>query len=397
MSETTTNFVEIRRKLSFPFSSFLNRELSLEEFFDKFYVEPSISIITGGGNQIFDWSSDASHKVAIIGSMGAGKSTYLVRQFLEAGAQRGHNSVLLRDFQFFVDNEPILDGYIAAQVTETIFVDSLDETVPEQMERRFESIVKKLLQLQNVIIACRAPFFSELFGQELQAELNSVVQLNPCKAEEQDRLINHFVAALDTSGGTETAAKLALAIAGHCRGAAKIGDPLPATPLVSALCALAGVRQVEPHTLAGVTDLYRNFADAVARRILPTTDDGINLLGKAAWAIEEARRAQTSLRLADVDRLTNGHTISNILAYHIMNGQSIVTGFRHRTFAEFLIAYYVTSEIQSEPSGTTAIRVLSPLFNYETTYFIKNLVGLYGDRKILDALQEFATKNVDKN
>ena len=53
------------------------------------------------------------------------------------------------------------------------------------------------------------------------------------------------------------------------------------------------------------------------------------------------------------------------LAYHIMNGQSIVTGFRHRTFAEFLIAYYVTSEIQGEPSGTTTIRVLSPLFNYD--------------------------------
>ncbi len=397
MSDIIANFIEIQRKLSFPFSSHLNRELSLDEFFDKFYVEPPISVTTRHGNSVLDWHSDASHKVAIIGSMGAGKSTYLIHQFRQAQAHRGHDSVFLRDFQFFVDHETILDSYIATQSTKIIFVDSLDETVPEQMEARFEAIVKKLLQLKNIVIACRAPFFSELFGQELQTELDAIVQLNPYKVEEQERIINHFVDALDTICGTETNAGLAVEIARHCRGAAKIGDPLSATPLVSALCALAGVRQVKPHTLAGVTDLYRNFTDAIAKRIFSTADDGIKLLGKAAWAIEEARRRQTLLRLAEVNHLTNERSISNILAYHNLGGEDIVTGFRHRTFAEFLIAYYAASEIQSDPSGNTISRVLSPLFNYETTYFLKNLIGLYGDCRILNAIRDFAVQNVGEN
>ena len=199
MGEASAHLAEVQRKLSFPFGLYLGREITVDEFFDKFYVEPRVSMTAAVQNQVFDWHSEAPRKIVIIGSMGAGKSTYLVHQFRQVIAQRGPQSAVLRDFQFFVDNEPILDDYLFQQSSKVIFVDSLDETALEQIGARFEAIITKLLKLTSVVIACRAPFFSELFGAALRADLDAVVQLAPYEASEQDRVITHFIHALETS------------------------------------------------------------------------------------------------------------------------------------------------------------------------------------------------------
>jgi nucleoside phosphorylase len=388
--------VRLRQHTTFPLDVF-ERKLSSEAFFERFYVAPALSPVTGTGDPL-DGSPEqnsglAWNRVVITGPMGAGKSTYLLWLYEHILKRRNSPEAYILGLEQVAALGERLNELSPDAL---IFVDSLDETMSSD-NPSLNATIAALLTRGQVVFACRAPFFYEVFDAERLATLDAVLELPPLTPEEQQDVAKRYIDGLYAEEIRPAVLARTLQLLADCRAGATREATLIMTPLFTTLCTFVAQRATD-RKLDGIAQVYGEFLRLLIDRKFGGGPAALKKLQEVAWQLELRRRRNEPFSYTKLterfekdflDRLRDLIVIDSALT----TGESIVRDFRHRSIAEYLVAGYVAGALEVGYGDTKEIgRVLTPLFNYETSYFMRRIILELPEHRrtaVLDALRAY--------
>lgn len=414
MSDINTSHGMIRmvERVTFPFTMLSEGPIALSDYFRHIYLEPEITLMdpeaTSAEQVQGSAISVANHKLVLTGAMGAGKSTYLLwlhaqheKSFKEGGSR-------LKPFIFSLPHyfeEPEIKEFLKNEGDNlVVFIDSLDETVLSFDRTQINDALDFFLELPSVIIACRSPFFYQLFSTSRRIGLDHIIELKPLTAEVQRMVINHYMGSkyLIGNGGSNAAGEEAMGIINRCRKKNVAESTITATPLFSALTSIVAVKGSNLNQLKGVTDVYKLFVRDIIERKFKGPEITSRLLG-VAFRLNTAQLTNSPLFLDELIEEYGdefGVAVQDILqndTSSLYEDRNIIVDFRHRSIGEYLLARYIVTRLDQGALDEEVIsNILGRLFNYEVSFFIRSLFDeIVKTRK--DAINNELWKYINNN
>jgi nucleoside phosphorylase len=388
--EHLANMLEARKKIAFPLNVHLGYDITIVDFFTSFYKAPNLRAATGSGQPLPELVAterlgSTGTRAIITGPMGAGKSTYLLYQYLRCIELRHAGS---SHFQPpFLNFEQLLTHHGDDRLKElsqqpcVVFVDSLDETSAGEDRLQVLNQVQRLAFLPGLVLACRAPFFFDVLS-EIRPHFDIVVELQQLQQDDQSALITQYLQAPQLMGSNASSQVIARAceIARRCRGHVTSENLLMGTPLFSALCALVALDRVSPHRFSGIAEVYGQFLNIVIARKLNGNKTARASMAQLAFELEVAAihgGVITDEQLTHMFGENFSSRISDILICRPSERSEdiVIKGFRHRSFGEFLLANHIASTVSSSKMRRDKlVNILGMFLNYETSFFVRRLL-----------------------
>jgi hypothetical protein len=414
MSDPRTSFgiLQMIQRVTFPFNTIYDGEITLDQYFQDIYIQPGLTLIEPNGTSKLENQYSipqlVNQKVVLTGAMGAGKSTYLLWLYSEMTklfevTGSPHRACIFSLPQYF--ENPDIKKFITGTPGLVLFIDSLDETVLSLDKEKIQEALDLFLSFPSVIIACRSPFFYDLFQIQRRSVLNKIVQLEPLTLDKQRSVISKYLSSpfFKNIGANTDPEETAFEIIKKCRGNKVAETTIIATPLFSALSSIVATNNKRGNKLSGVVDVYRLFiADVTSRKF--SDGKAASKLSELAFNLNTAYLQNNTLSMEDITDVFGGYfseAVRDILQIKkgaVLDNVEIIIDFRHRSIGEYLLAKYIVSKLVNRNFSEEHIgRSFDRLFNYEVSFFIRSLFDeIKSAHKIAicDFFKSFIRKNI---
>lgn len=377
--EDLANLAQLRERITFPFNALLGREIFLAEFYSGFFQSPPHEVLDGYGLVVGGSAPDPAslhgQRWVITGSMGVGKSTLLAHWYI-AAQRNGDSSPMLVSMSQLIEDAATWTRALSAG-EEVIFVDSLDETATSHDADALDEVLEHLLRHPSVVLACRAPFFYDCFNPQRRSCLTGIVSLLPLDRGHQAALTKRYAGQVGEQR-RERIARAASGILDRCRGHSPMESSLVATPLFTALSVFAAASASgSEHRLDGVTAVYSEFVRSVVARQF-ASDAAHQQLEELAYLLEHRRLRGEALATSEVMSRFGEEFFRRLggmvlLRRSLMTDEYVLSDFRHRSIAEFLVARHVVRGLFALHTKVDTYELLGNLYNYETSFFLRRL------------------------
>ena len=187
---------------------------NVESYFDLYFIEPKYKIYKDLGNiinidsinfKIIEILNYDGIKI-IIGPMGSGKSTLLLWLFLSHQKRTQLDqriSLKIYNFSDILNNSDIINELnTSCNPHEYIFIDSLYESSLEYDSNKIKSVLYLIRKLNNVVVACRSPFFYDNIVPQINDKISIIIELLPLYKDKQIKLISNYLKNICKDGDT---------------------------------------------------------------------------------------------------------------------------------------------------------------------------------------------------
>lgn len=406
-----TEAFQLVQRVIFPFNTIVNEEITIDKYFEHFYVNNGFTIKMPDGFKMqkrqYSQGELFGQKSIITGVMGSGKSTFLLWLFNNAKKDYENQininePIIFNLSDLLINNE--LKEYLKGKENCILFIDSLDETILEFKVTDIKEGIDFLLDFKSIVIACRTPFFYDFFNAKRRTRLSKILHLEPLSAEQQSYLLRKYLENPYLREVTQNKQPIAIAekIINKCKGGKPMENYLVSTPLFTALSAIVATTNSALNDMSGVVELYSIFISDFSKRKFGDSKH-TKYLSEIAFNLSNANINRDILSLRDIEK-TYGNKFSESikdfvqLRKNMITDEDVIVDFRHRSIGEYLIAKYILNSLSEDAFNVLRIKELfNRLYNYEISFFIRSLFKdlKLGDReKVFNEFKSYIELNL---